>query len=162
MKFVFNFYIRWCFLNVELQLKREYEEQTVANFQLFIEMVPHQQTWEHSLIKERSYCPAQPAVWRPSLEQNELEHWLSSLSGLQVSNIHFKGTQDDPTESRKLRKDELHQKYFPGITICLYDRGHVHRRNMRCPQTGEEVPQSSGADLSLLWGRGICSICVPS
>lgn len=138
MKFVFNFYIRWCFLNVELQLKREYEEHTVANFQLLIEMLPHQEPWEHSLIKERIYCPAQPAVWRPSLEQNGLEHWLSSLSGLQVRNIHFKGTHDDPMESRKLRKDELTSISQASPSVCMSEvrftggTWHVLREVRKC------------------------------
>ncbi|KAF3828676.1 hypothetical protein GH733_004582 [Mirounga leonina] len=90
---------------------------------------------EHPLIKERSYCPAQATVRGRSPEQNGLENWLSSLSGLQGGDTHFKGIQDDPMESRKLRKDELHQ-HFPGITICLYVSGRVHRRDVRCPQRG--------------------------
>lgn len=62
--------------------------------------------------------------------------WLPSPSGLQVHGIHAEAA---PVIQWKAEKDEFHRHLRSLCTL-----GQAHLREVRCPQGGEEVPQSSG------------------
>lgn len=133
--FFFNFYTM-IFSEHWIAIKKGVRR---AHFQLFIETLLHRNvaTCLSStvfLIKKRtSYCSTESAGWGESFEQNGLENWLPSLSGLQC---------EDLTESKRWKKVNVTSiSQMP--SFCLSVRGWVRTGDVRCPLGGEEVPWSS-------------------